>query len=90
MSTASFRPPASEADAASRPDDQPSREAGPATVDGLVEQQCGRCRKFFPGDPTLPRDTVAEWWACDSCRLALLGDRPRHPGGVSAPLSGAQ
>jgi hypothetical protein len=41
--------------------------------DTLAPRQCGRCRKLFEGDPTLPPAALQEWWACPPCRLALLG-----------------
>jgi hypothetical protein len=43
------------------------------------ERQCGRCRLFFPGDPSDDPTTLAEWWACQPCREALFG--PSSTGG---------
>jgi hypothetical protein len=48
--------------------------AEPDVGDPAVEpQQCGRCRKFFAGDPTLTPATIADWWLCTVCRQRLLG-----------------
>jgi hypothetical protein len=40
-------------------------------------QQCGRCRMFFEGDPTLYRPARPDWWLCPPCRAILLGGSPR-------------
>jgi hypothetical protein len=37
-------------------------------------RQCGRCRQFFDGDPTLEPVTLPEWWLCSPCRATLFGD----------------
>ncbi len=47
-------------------DDLPDSDATPP------RRQCGRCRGWFPGDPTLQRSALAEWWACPPCRHSLL------------------
>lgn len=52
----------------------------PPTVDDEVamptpKRQCGRCRKFFDGDPTLHPIAIPEWWACSPCRKAMFGDQ---------------
>jgi hypothetical protein len=39
------------------------------------DRQCGRCRRWFPGDPTLHSVALAEWWACPPCRRTLFGSR---------------
>ena len=41
-----------------------------------VPQVCQRCRKVFPGDPSLLPSAMIEWWACPACRSVL---------GLSAP-----
>jgi len=43
--------------------------------EGLGSRQCGRCRKWFEGDPTLHPTALPEWWACPACHAALLGNR---------------
>lgn len=35
---------------------------------------CGRCRQISAADPHHVDGTIADWWLCDPCRLALLGD----------------
>jgi len=45
----------------------------------VAPRQCGRCRAMWPGDPTLDRVALPEWWLCPPCRLALLGQRERGP-----------
>ena len=35
-------------------------------------RQCGRCRKFFPGDPALDAAPVAKWWLCEPCRATFF------------------
>ncbi len=44
-------------------------EAGPPAA---LQRQCGRCRAFFPADPALDARAIADWWACDPCRLVLF------------------
>jgi hypothetical protein len=39
-------------------------------------RQCGRCRLFFCGDPTLEPSSQAAWWLCAPCRSTLLGTGP--------------
>lgn len=46
---------------------------------------CGRCRGTFPADPTADPVVMAEWWACDPCRLALLGVGPRPASKPTSP-----
>lgn len=50
-------------------DDSPD-PAGPTP-----DRQCGRCRRWFPGDTMLHPVARAEWWACPTCRDALFGAR---------------
>ena len=57
------------------------KAAEPATDQPPVPQVCMRCRKVFPGDPTLLPTAMIEWWACGPCRLVLLGP----PGATTAP-----
>jgi hypothetical protein len=40
-------------------------------------RQCGRCRKSFPSDPTLPLSVRLDWWLCPPCHDTLLG--PQRP-----------
>jgi hypothetical protein len=40
---------------------------------GPTTRQCGRCRKSFPSDPTLPLSVRLDWWLCPPCHEALLG-----------------
>jgi hypothetical protein len=42
---------------------------------GLAQRQCGRCREWFDGDPTLHPVALPAWWLCPPCRAALLGAR---------------
>lgn len=42
--------------------------AGPPTP-----QVCGRCRRSFAGDRTLPQGLDSGWWACPPCHELLLG-----------------
>ena len=35
------------------------------------ERQCGRCRKWFEGDPDAHPTAIADWWACATCRATL-------------------
>lgn len=44
-------------------------------------RQCGRCREWFPPDPTLHGVALAEWWACAPCRESLLGTKRARTGG---------
>jgi hypothetical protein len=34
---------------------------------------CGRCRRIFAGDATLPLDLDSGWWACPPCAEQLIG-----------------
>lgn len=53
----------------------PGAVGGPAMgSDAPRERVCGRCRRTFPADPTLPDAQATDWWACDPCRTALFGD----------------
>lgn len=52
----------------------------PPPENPLPPRQCGRCRGFFDGDPTLHPDAMPDWWLCPACDRALLGDRPPRPG----------
>lgn len=52
----------------STPLDAPSDRAG-----HTPDRQCGRCRRWFPGDAALHPVALAEWWACPTCRDSLLG-----------------
>jgi hypothetical protein len=36
-------------------------------------QLCGRCRRTFVGDATLPQGLDTGWWACPPCSELLLG-----------------
>jgi hypothetical protein len=36
-----------------------------------VPQVCQRCRRVFPGDPSLLASAMIEWWACPPCRSVL-------------------
>jgi len=47
----------------------------------LPQRQCGRCRKFFDGDPTLDPIVEPDWWCCPPCRVTLLGDDRQIPEG---------
>lgn len=46
----------------------------------IAQRTCGRCRRRFPGDPTLHPGALAEWWACDDCRrqLGIAVNPPIH------------
>lgn len=66
------------------PPPQPSILPVPALAEALApadagdtpsQQQCGRCRLFFDGDPTLHASALPEWWLCAECRMRLLPDR---------------
>lgn len=37
-----------------------------------ADRQCGRCRAFFPADPTLYEPGAPAWWLCDGCRDILI------------------
>jgi hypothetical protein len=51
----------------------------PVHIEPAPPRQCGRCRLFFAGDPTLSAAAQAAWWLCPPCRVALLGTAsPRH------------
>jgi hypothetical protein len=41
--------------------------------DTLASRQCGRCRGFFDGDPTLDPTVPPDWWVCPPCRTVLFG-----------------
>jgi hypothetical protein len=64
----------------SSPDSLGITLADPAPIPGLGvrPRQCGRCRSYFDGDPSLPPQTQSEWWLCDPCRQVLLGHGPRQ------------
>ena len=57
-----------------------TRDTKEPAVDVHVEaappdaRQCGRCRKLFDGDPTMPAGVIAGWWLCDPCRVSLRID----------------
>ena len=48
-------------------------DGSPDPAAATPERQCGRCRRWFPGDATLHPVALAEWWACASCRDTLFG-----------------
>lgn len=80
-------PPRADDDARTRLDDDggPTLAAPAAELATLASRQCGRCRLFFEGDPTLHAAALPEWWLCPTCREILLGDPPaaapaRNPG----------
>lgn len=50
-----------------------ARGDDPAGSPITLRRLCGRCRGSFTQDHALPPATLAEWWLCDPCRLALLG-----------------
>jgi hypothetical protein len=43
------------------------------TVELSDSRRCGRCRRTFPGDPTLPATAHPDWWVCAPCHDALFG-----------------
>ena len=43
------------------------------TVDLAHFRRCGRCRRTFPGDPTLRTTVHPDWWVCPVCHDALFG-----------------
>ena len=55
--------------------------------DTVASRQCGRCREWFPGDPSLHPTAIPDWWLCPPCRVALLGANPRPaPSASHAPI----
>jgi hypothetical protein len=53
--------------------------AATAVSDNLQEtRRCWRCLQMFPCEPRdAPAGSADEWWLCDPCHVALLGDRRR-------------
>jgi hypothetical protein len=49
----------------------------------VAPRQCGRCRQWFDGDPTLHPRAIASWWLCPACHTTLLGDG-RHRSAAAA------
>lgn len=56
----------------------------------VAPRQCGRCRQWFDGDPTLHSRAIASWWLCPACHTTLLGDgrRPSATAAAPAPAPG--
>lgn len=49
-----------------------SAEASVAPPTAVADRVCGRCRRSFVGDPDAHPTAQPGWWACASCRAALL------------------
>jgi hypothetical protein len=47
---------------AKSPEPPPNAESDVVVV--TPKRRCGRCRKFFDGDPALHPIAIPEWWAC--------------------------
>lgn len=47
----------------------------PGTAEGpsVPDRVCGRCRGVFAGDADAHPTAQPGWWACATCREALLG-----------------
>jgi hypothetical protein len=61
---------------AKSPEPPPNAESDVVVV--TPKRQCGRCRKFFDGDPALHPIAIPEWWACPPCREVMFGDRQEN------------
>ena len=55
-------------------------DGGPVVAEhALSHRQCGRCRKLFPSDASLPATAMPDWWLCPRCRTTRLGDLSNPP-----------
>ena len=52
--------------------DDEARDVRTVTTSPPSPRQCGRCRQFFPGDPT-PDPEAPKWWLCSPCHTAFFG-----------------
>ena len=60
------------ADAAERSTRGRRRHPGPNTSGPPRPRQCGRCRRFFPGESSPELSDALIWWACPPCRTKLF------------------